>query len=345
MNRRTVSMIAAVGISLTGTMAARSAQAQQPVVVNCTFELEWCEALRVKFEATTGMKAAISRKTDGEVLAQIKAEAGNPRFDVWHSAGPDVATIAMKDGFLDSYKSPKLAELYDWAVKAAAATNYTLTPIYTGVIGFGYNTELLAKKNMPEPKCWADLTNPAYKNEIQMADPSTSGTAYTMVTTILQIMGDDKGFAYLKELHKNINQYTRSGTAGIRAAGRGETTIGIAFLHDSVSQAVQGFPVKAVAPCEGTGFEMPGVAIIKDARNPEGARKWADFVLSVDGQNVSFEMGKYQIQSNKNAKLHPLAPRADQVKMIDYDILKYATDDARNAILGRFEREVKSAPK
>jgi iron(III) transport system substrate-binding protein len=345
MNRRAVTVIAAVGLALTGTMTARPAQAQQAVVVNCTFELEWCEALRVKFEATTGLKAAISRKTDGEVLAQIKAEAGNPRFDVWHSAGPDVAAIAAKDGFLDSYKSPKLAELYDWAVKAAAATNYTLTPIYTGVIGFGYNSELLAKKNMPEPKCWADLTNPAYKNEIQMADPSTSGTAYTMVTTILQIMGDEKGFAYLKELHKNINQYTRSGTAGIRAAGRGETTIGIAFLHDSVAQAVQGFPVKTVAPCEGTGFEMPGVAIIKDARNPDGARKWADFVLGVDGQNVSFEMGKFQIQSNKNAKLHPLAPRADQVKMIDYDILKYATDDARNAILGRFEREVKSAPK
>ncbi|MBI1773845.1 MAG: ABC transporter substrate-binding protein [Proteobacteria bacterium] len=344
MYRISIAVAASVGFFAAGLVSAGTAAAQQ-VVVNCTFELEWCEALRVKFEATTGAKAAISRKTDGEVLAQIKAEAGNPRFDVWHSAGPDVAAIAAKEGYLVSYKSPKLAELHDWAVKAAASTNNMLTPIYTGVIGFGYNSELLAKKNMPEPKCWADLTKPAYKDEIQMADPSTSGTAYTMITTIMQVMGDEKGFAYLKELHKNINQYTRSGTAGIRAAARGETTIGIAFLHDSVAQAVQGFPVKTVAPCEGTGFEMPGVAIIKDAKNSEGARKWADFVLGVDGQNVSFDMNKYQIQSNKNAKLHPLAPRADQVKMIDYDLLKYATDDARNAILARFDKEVKTAPK
>ncbi len=342
--QRVITTFAAVGIAALAGLSVRPAHAQQ-VVVNCTFELEWCEALRVKFEATTGMKAAISRKSDGEVLAQLKAEAGNPRFDVWHSAGPDVTAIATKEGFLEAYKSPKLGELYDWAVKAAASTNYILTPIYTGVIGFGYNADLLAKKGMPEPKCWADLTKAAYKSEIQMADPSTSGTAYTMVTTILQIMGDEKGFAYLKELHKNINQYTRSGTAGIKAAARGETTIGIAFLHDSVAQAVEGFPVKSVAPCEGTGFEMPGVAIVKDARNVEGARKWADFVLSVEGQNVSFDMNKYQIQSNKNAKIHPLAPRADQVKMIDYDLLKYATDDARNAILARFEKEVKSAPK
>ena len=336
--------VAGVALALAAGLAAREVRAQQ-VVVNCTFELEWCEAMRVKFEAVTGMKAAISRKTDGEVMAQIKAEAGNPRFDVWHSAGPDVVAIANKDGLLESYKSPKLPELYDWAQKAAEATKYTLTPIYTGVIGFGYNSDLLAKKGAPEPKCWADLTNPAYKNEIQMADPSTSGTALTMVTTILQIMGDDKGFAYLKELHKNINQYTRSGTAGIRAAGRGETMIGIAFLHNSVAQAVQGFPVKTVAPCEGTGYEMPGVAIVKDARNLEGAKKWYDFALSVDGQNVSFEQNKFQIQSNKNAKRHQLAPASDQVKMIDYDIFAFATDEARNRILGRFEKEVKTAPK
>ncbi len=343
MTKCVVSAAAAIGFAAL-LLKADPASAQQ-VVVNCTFELEWCEAIRVKFEAATGVKAAISRKTDGEVLAQLKAEAGNPRFDVWHSAGPDVSAIAAREGFLEAYRSPRLSELHDWATKAAAATNYMLTPIYTGVIGFGYNADLLAKKNMPEPKCWADLTNPAYKGEIQMADPSTSGTAYTMVTTILQIFGDEKGFAFLKEMHKNVNQYTRSGTAGIKAAARGETGIGIAFLHDSVAQAVEGFPVKSVAPCEGTGFEMPGVALIKDSRNPDGAKKWADFVLSAEGQNVSFDMSKYQIQSNKNAKVHPLAPRVDQVKLIDYDILKYATDDARNAILTRFEKEVKTAPK
>ena len=342
-----LSAVAALGAVLTliaGAFASPT-QAQQPVVVNCTFELEWCEALRVKFEATTGLKAAISRKTDGEVLAQLKAEAGNPRFDVWHSAGPDVAVIAAKEGLLESYKTPKLGELHDWATRAAERSGYTLTPIYTGVIGFGYNSDLLAKKGMPEPKCWADLTNAAYRNEIQMADPSTSGTAYTMVTTILQIMGEDKGFAFLKELHRNINQYTRSGTAGIRAAGRGETTIGVAFLHDAVAQAVQGFPVKAIAPCEGTGFELPGVAIVKDARNLAGAKSWYDFVLSPAGQDVSFEQNKFQIQSNRSAKIHPLAPRADQVKMIDYDIFAFASDEARNRILNRFEREVKTAPK
>ena len=338
-------LLMAAALAVGATLAAAPARAQAPVVVNCAFELEWCEALKAKFEETTGWKAAISRKSDGEIMAQLRAEVGNPRFDVWHSAGADTAAIMAKDGFLDAYKSPRLGELHDWAQKAAEQSKYTLLPIYMGVIGYGYNTELLAKKGMPEPKCWADLTNPAYKNEIQMADPSTSGTAYTMITTVLQLYGEEKGFEYLKQLHKNVNQYTRSGSAGIRAAGRGETTIGVAFLHDSVAQTVQGFPVKTVAPCEGTGFERQGVAIVKDARNLEGARKWADFALGVDGQNVSFDQNKYQIQSNKSAKLHPQAPRPEQVKMIDYDLFVFATDEARTRILARFEKEVKTAPK
>lgn len=333
-------------LGVCGLLSSAPARAQQAVVVNCSFELEWCEAMRAKFEAVTGLKALVSRKTDGEIMAQLRAEGDNPRFDVWHSAGPDVAAIMVKDGFLDAYKSPKLAELHDWAQKAAAANGNTLIPIYMGVIGFGYNADLVAKKGMPVPKCWADLANPAYKNEIQMADPSTSGTAYTMVTTILQLMGEEKGFEFLKAMHKNINQYTRSGTAGIRAAARGETTIGVAFLHDSVAQATQGFPVKTVPPCEGTGWEMPGVAIVKGARNLEGARKWVDFSLSTDGQNVSFDMNKFQIQSNKAAKLHPLAPKPEEVKIAQsYDIMGFATDAARTRILDRFEKEVKSLPK
>ena len=341
LNRWLVLAIAA----LCAAMAA-PARAQQPVVVNCSFELEWCEALRARFEAVTGQRAAINRKTDGEIMAQLRAEGDNPRFDVWHSAGPDVAQIMARDGFLDSYRSPRLGELHDWAQRAAEQSNYTLTPIYMGVIGFGYNRELLARRNMPVPRCWSDLTNAAYRNEIQMADPSSSGTAYTMVTTILQIMGEDRGFAYLRELHRNINQYTRSGTAGIRAAARGETTIGIAFLHDSVAQAVQGFPVESVAPCEGTGFEMPGVAIVKNARNAQAAQRWVDFVLSVEGQNVSFDQNKYQVQSNRNARLHPLAPRPEQINMSNnYDIFRFATDEARNRILARFDSDVRNAPR
>ena len=42
-------------------------------------------------------------------------------------------------------------------------------------------------------------------------------------------------------------------------------------MHDAVKQAVSGFPIKVVAPCEGTGYEIGSMSIIDGARNPESA--------------------------------------------------------------------------
>jgi iron(III) transport system substrate-binding protein len=109
---------------------------------------------------------------------------------------------------------------------------------------------------------------------VQVADPNSSGTSYTMLATMVQLLGEDKGFDYLKTLHKNINQYTKSGAAPAKAASSGETLIGITFLHDLVTFAVQGAPIKLVAPCEGTGYEVGSMSIIKGARNHDQAKAW-----------------------------------------------------------------------
>jgi iron(III) transport system substrate-binding protein len=319
--------------------------AAQEVTVLCNFEVDWCEALKAGYEKTTGQKAVFIRRTDGESLAQIRAEKSNPRADVYHAAESASAKQLASEGLLDAYKSPMVAELHPWAQKIAEDNKYFQTPIYTGVLGFGYNTELLAKKKLPEPKCWKDLANPAYKDEIQMANPGSSGTAFNMVSTILQLMGEDQGFKFLAAMNKNVNQYTRSGTAGIRAAGKGETTIGIAFLHDSVAQTAQGYPVKTVAPCEGTGYEIISSAIIKNGPNPEGAKKWMDYVLSPAGQNVALTVQKFQVPSNRNAQTSPMAPKPAEIKLLKLDLDKYGSKQGREYLLTRWENEVFKAPK
>ncbi len=341
--RTSVSLLTLLGAFVLWTAPA-PAMAQE-VTVLCNFEVDWCEALKATYERTTGLKAVFIRRTDGESLAQIRAERGNPRADIYHAAESASAKQIASEGLIEAYKSPMVADLHPWAQKIAEENKYFQTPIYTGVLGFGYNSDLLAKRKLPEPKCWRDLANPAYKDEIQMANPGSSGTAFNTVSTILQLMGEDEGFKFLAAMNKNVNQYTRSGTAGIRAAGKGETTIGIAFLHDSIAQAVEGYPVKTVAPCEGTGYEIISSAIVKGGPNPEGARKWMDFVLSPAGQNVAITVKKFQIPSNKNAQVHPLAPRAADVKLINFDLDKYGSKEGRDRLLSRWENEVFKAPK
>src|SRR5438552_3893416 len=198
----------------------------QEVTVFCNFEVDWCEALKAAYEKTTGQKAVFIRRTDGESLAQIRAEKSNPRADVVHAAESASAKALAAEGLLEAYKAPMVAE-----------------------------------------------------------------------------------------------------------------------LHDSVAQAAQGYPIKTVAPCEGTGYEIISSAIIKGGPNPQGARKWMDFVLSPAGQNVAITVNKFQIPSNKNAQVHPLAPKPAEVKLIKLDLDKYGSKEGRERLLSRWDNEVFKAPK
>jgi len=319
--------------------------AQGNLVLYCAPQEEWCRAMVTAFERKTGVKVAMTRKSSGEIYAQVKAEASNPRGDIWWGGTGDPHLQAAEEGLLVEYRSPMEKELAPWALRQAKDAKYRTVGVYAGVLGYGYNTEVLKRRNLPEPKCWSDLLNAKYKDEVQVADPNSSGTSYTMLATMVQIMGEDKGFEYLKKLHANINQYTKSGAAPAKAAAQGETLIGITFLHDLVTMAVGGAPIKLVAPCEGTGYEVGSMSIIKGGKNPKEARMWYDWALTAEAQAIGAESKAYQIPSNLKAKVPPQAPRLDQTKVIDYDFQKYGSSAERKRLLSKWDKEVKALPK
>ena len=337
---------------LTGLFAAfavatpLSASAQGELVVYCTVQEEWCRPMVAAFEKATGIKVSMTRKSSGEFYAQIKAEAANPRGDIWWGGTGDPHMQAAEEGLTEAYKSPRLAELQDWAVHQAETAKYRTVGIYAGALGYSYNTDQLKKKGIPEPKCWADLTKPVFKDEIQVANPNSSGTSYTMLATMVQIMGEDKAFDYLKALHKNVNQYTKSGAAPARAAATGESLVGITFQHDAVVQAIGGAPVKIVSPCEGTGYEIGSMSIVKGAKNMENAKKWYDWALTAEAQSIGAQAKvSYQVPSNKNASAPPQAPKFSEIKLINYDFAKYGSSAERTRLLTKWDKEVSTLPK
>jgi len=321
------------------------AAAQGNLVLYCAPQEEWCRAMVTAFERKTGVKVAMTRKSSGEIYAQVKAEASNPRGDIWWGGTGDPHLQAAEENLTVEYRSPMEKELAPWALRQARDAKYRTIGVYAGVLGFGYNTELLAKRKLPEPKCWSDLASERYKDEVQVADPNSSGTSYTMLATMVQILGEDKGFDYLKRLHRNINQYTKSGAAPAKAASSGETLIGITFLHDLVTFAVGGAPLKIVAPCEGTGYEVGSMSIIRGGKNPKEARLWYDWALTAEAQALGAEAKSFQIPSNVNAKVPPQSPRLDQTKVIDYDFAKYGSSAERKRLLSKWDKEVKALPK
>ena len=319
--------------------------AQGTLNVYCSVQAEWCQAVATEFQRHTGIKVAVTQKGSGETLAQITAEAANPKGDVWFGGTGDPHLQAAEQNLTAPYKSPGIDGLHDWARRQAEQSGYKTVGIYAGALGFGYNPELLQKKKLAPPACWKDLLKAEYKDEIQVANPNSSGTAYVAIATIVQLFGEEEAFRYLKQLNKNVNQYTRSGTGPIKAVARGETSISISFMHDGVTEAIAGFPVKTQAPCEGTGYEIGSMSIIKGARNMENAKKFFDWALTAPAQKLGADVKQFQVPSNREAKLPPQAPKLAEIKLIAYDFAKYGSKAERKRLIDRWEKEINSQPR
>lgn len=311
----------------------------------CSAQADHCSLVSTVFQRSSGIKVNYVHKSSGEAFAQLNAEKANPKTDIWYGGTGDPHLQAAELGLTEVYQSPSLKQLHPWAQSQAKSAGYRTVGIYSGPLGFSWNTELLAKKKLPAPACWKDLLNPIYKGEIQAPNPNTSGTAYTQIATLVQLMGEQQAFDYLKALHKNISQYTRSGAAPVKNAARGENVIGVAFAHEAAVEAAHGFPVVAVFPCEGTGAEVGSMSIIKGARNVDAAKKFYEFALTPAAQELGVAAKQFQIPSHTSAKLDPRMPDIKKAKMINYDYVKYGAGAERKRLIERWEKEVNSLPR
>ena len=337
----------ALAAAALATLAAAPVRAQDAGQINviCSVQAEWCNMIQTVFAKTTGIKVNMSLKGSGEALAQLVAEKANPKTDVWFGGTGDPHLQAAEQDITLAYKSPNLPQLHGWAQQQASQSDFRTVGIYSGPLGFGYNSELIAKKKLKVPQTWADLLNPALKGEIQVANPASSGTAYTMVATLVQLMGEDKAFDYMKALHKNISQYTRSGTGPIKAAARGETTISISFVHDGPGEKMQGFPIETITPTDGTGAEIGSMSLIKGARNLQAAKKFYDWALTPAAQEMGAAAKQFQLPSNKAAKVDPRVPDFKKIKFINYDYAKYGASAERKRLISKWEKEVNALPR
>jgi iron(III) transport system substrate-binding protein len=321
---------------------ASNVTAQQPNQVNaiCSTNQEWCDGAAKAFSAKTGIKVMQTRKATGEALAQIKAEANNPKTDIWWGGTGDPFLAAAEDRLLEAYRPNYINDLHGWSVRQYATSGNMVGGFYTSAIGFGWNEELLKKRKLPAPKCWSDLLDPRYKGEVEMAHPASSGGAYTIVAGLIQLMGEDAAYDYMKKLNRNITQYTRSSNAQGKNVAKGEVAIGISFIFGFDQEKYLGFPVKSAAPCEGTGYEIGGIALIKGSRNKDAGKSYYDWLMSPEGQAIGGAVNNLQVPANKTFKMDPKIPKMDDVKLVRYDFEKYGSRAERRRLIERWEKEV-----
>src|SRR5258708_3902725 len=148
-----------------------SARAQGALVVYCSVEEEWCRAMATVFERQTGVRVAMTRKSAGETYAQVKAEAANPRGDIWWGGTGDPHVQAAGEGLIVEYRSARLGELQVWAVRQWEQTRGRTVGIYSGALGFGFNVDLIKKKGLAEIGRGADPLDPNLNHTLHHPTP------------------------------------------------------------------------------------------------------------------------------------------------------------------------------
>lgn len=270
-----------------------------------------------EFKAETGIQAEAVRMSSGEILGRLRAEKENPKASVWFGGPADAFIQAKEEELLKNYVSPNADKIEDKFKDKEGAW----TGIYSGYLGFVSNAKLLKEKGIEAPTSWQDLLKPEFKGQISIANPGSSGTAYSALATIVQLMGEEEGLKYMKALNENVKSYEKSGTAPARLAGQGEVIVGISFLHDGIKYREEGMKdLILTSPKEGTGYEVGSVAMLNGGPDEEAAKQFIDFVLSKKGQELGETVGSYQFLTNTDAKDPALAEELKDTKLIDYDL-------------------------
>lgn len=275
----------------------------------------WIALLAKKFEEETKIKVNWVRESTGVILQRLKSEKNTPKADVWFGGTLDGHVEAAKFGILQAYQPTPVNDLHP-LFRNPTGKNLS-TGVYGTLLGFAVNEPLLKKMGKPIPKTWDELLNPIYKGLIAMANPTTSGTAFTTLATLVKMKGEQGAFEFFKKLHNNIAQYTQSGAAPGLMAARGEVAIAILFLADATKNKVKGYPINEVIPQDGTGYEIGGLSLIKNGPNTEAGKKFIDWVLQPKVQEWAPSVDSFQVPTNSKAKIGPNIFTFERAKLID----------------------------
>ena len=301
-----------------------AAQAEGELTVYGSCEEPYLAAAAKNFEKEFGIKVSYLRLSTGEVQAKITEEKGNPSADVWFGGTNDPYNESAKLGLPMAYEAKNAKNLASPMYRDADGYWYG---IYKGILGFMVNTEELKRLNLEAPKGWDDLLKPEYKDKIWLSNPNTAGTAKLVINTLVQLKGHDEAMKYFVELDKNIAQYTKSGSGPSKKVGIGECVIAIGFLHDGITQILDGYDnIALIIPEEGTSFEIGSTAIFEGCAHENAAKLWIEYALSPDCVELADDAQSYQFLVITNAQ----QPAVVEPFGLDPDnVMKYNFEDAK----------------
>jgi iron(III) transport system substrate-binding protein len=254
-----------------------------------SYHEDMVKRLAEMFEAETGCKVSYLRMPTGEAVAKLTAEKDNPSVSVFLGGTVDGHENLKQQGILTAYTSPVESELPSEYVDPDGVWKAQ----YVETLSIGVNTERWEKEfastGLEIPTTLEELLNPAFKGEIITPDPSTSGTGYCFVSSVLQYMGEEEGWKYLEAFNDQVGQYTSSGYTPAEKTGLGEYLISVNFLADQLIVKTSGYPMQSTV-YEGAGWSMVPVSMVAGSEDNPAAQQFIDFCLTKEALDALVEL-------------------------------------------------------
>lgn len=328
-------LIFGLTLILTAFAITSCGKEKQTLRVYSIIHEEETKALTDLFTEKTGIPVEFLRASTGELVNRVIAEKDDPQADILLGGATNYYIQANKAGALEPYKSPLAEKVPSYA----KSDDDTYTGFCVLTLGIGINKGRFKEKfpGKKVPATWDDLLDPDFKGEIVLTNPVASSTAYLFVQNQLQRLGYDKGWDYLLKLAPLVGQFPDSGSAPAKLLGTGEYAIGVSYLHAVAKYGADGFDVATVAPPQTVG-DVDCIAIMKNAKNMDAAKKFVDFMLSKEAQELMSSID-FTIPVNPDAKGAEGSIPVSQLDLIQYDVAKAA--EQKDEVLSKWSLNVK----
>lgn len=279
--RRRVFLTAGAGLALAPVLPLRAAP--RAVTVLTSYPDEVVSRFETAFErAYPAYRLKVIWRMPHEAAPYLRQPQASG-VDVYWAASPRVFSALAREGVWQKLGLSRegLPALVGRTPLVGPDDLYAATEL--AGFGFAINPAVLARQQLPVPRDWPDLAQPAYAGQIALPVPARVGYAPPIVETVLQAFGWEQGWALWSQIVANAVLVDRGATLVQEEVAAGRCAVGVSIDFFVNSAVANGARIDLVYPTH-TGLNPAHVAITQASSNPEGARAWVGFVLSAQGQ-------------------------------------------------------------